>query len=90
VCVTSCVWRWRGRAAKIRRPLADPADIFARNLRRAREKSGLSQEALADKADMHRNEISLLERGQREPKIGTVARLAKALGVKSSDLLKGL
>ncbi|MDQ3933242.1 MAG: helix-turn-helix transcriptional regulator [Actinomycetota bacterium] len=70
--------------------MPSPADTFARNLRRARESAGLSQEALADKADMHRNEISLLERGQREPKIGTVARLAKALGVKSSDLLKGV
>ena len=70
--------------------MASPADTFARNLRRAREKAGLSQEALADKADMHRNEISLLERGRREPKIGTVARLAKALGVTSCDLLKGL
>jgi transcriptional regulator with XRE-family HTH domain len=39
---------------------------------------------------MHRNEISLLERAQREPKIGTVARLAKALGVSSCDLMKGL
>ncbi len=80
-----------GTAGRRRCPgLADPADIFARNLRRAREKADLSQEALADKADMHRNEISLLERGQREPKIGTVARLAKALGVKAADLLKGL
>lgn len=70
--------------------LASPADTFARNLRRARDQAGLSQEALADRADMHRNEISLLERGQREPKIGTVARLAKALGVTSCDLLKGL
>ena len=70
--------------------LPSPAEIFARNLRRARDEAGLSQEALADKADMHRNEISLLERGQREPKIGTVARLAKALGVTSCDLLKGL
>lgn len=70
--------------------LPSPADTFARNLRRARAEAGLSQEALADKAGMHRNEISLLERGEREPKIGTVARLAKALGVKSSDLLKGV
>lgn len=70
--------------------MATPQDTFARNLKRAREHAELSQEALADKAGMHRNEISLLERGEREPKIGTVARLAKALGVKSGDLLKGL
>lgn len=82
-----------GRCASARRrcaALASPAEIFARNLLQARERAGLSQEALADRADMHRNEISLLERAQREPKIGTVARLAKALGVTSCDLLKGL
>lgn len=72
------------------RALTSPQDTFARNLARARKSAGLSQEALADKADMHRNEISLLERGEREPKIGTVARLAKALGVPTADLLKGL
>jgi transcriptional regulator with XRE-family HTH domain len=67
-----------------------PADTFARNLKRARERAELSQEALADKSGMHRNEISLLERGEREPKIGTVARLAKALSIPTADLLKGL
>ena len=80
-----------GETARRRCPgLASPADIFGRNLLRAREAAGLSQEALADKADMHRNEISLLERGQREPKIGTVVKLAKALGIPLTDLLKGL
>lgn len=63
---------------------------FARNLRNAREKAGLSQDALADKAGMHRNAIALLEAGKRDPKVSTVVKLAKALGVKASDLLKGL
>jgi transcriptional regulator with XRE-family HTH domain len=82
------VWRRGCHPAKIRR--LDAADTFARNLKRAREKAKLSQEALADAAGMHRNEISLLERGEREPKIGTVARLAKALGMTAGELLKGL
>ncbi len=69
--------------------LGSPADTFARNLRRAREKAELSQEALADKAGMHRAEIPLLSAASASPKIRTVARLAKALGVKPSDLLKG-
>lgn len=67
-----------------------PLDTFARNLRRAREKAGLSQEALADKAGMHRNAIALLEAGKREPRLSTIARLAKALGIPTRDLLKGL
>jgi transcriptional regulator with XRE-family HTH domain len=83
-----CGGQW---AARRRFPaLPSPQETFARNLARARQSAGLSQEALADKAGMHRNEISLLERGEREPKIGTVARLAKALGIDANDLLKGL
>ena len=38
---------------------------FAENLRTAREKSGLSQEALAETCNLHRTEISLLERAWR-------------------------
>ena len=41
---------------------------FAENLRTAREKSGLSQEALAEACDLHRTEISLLERCKRSPR----------------------
>jgi transcriptional regulator with XRE-family HTH domain len=67
-----------------------PLDTFARNLRRAREQAGLSQEALAERAGMHRNAVALLETGKREPRLSTIVRLAKALGVKTSDLLKGL
>jgi transcriptional regulator with XRE-family HTH domain len=67
-----------------------PPPAFARNLRRARERAGLSQDALADKARMHRNAIALLEAGKRDPKVSTVAKLAKALGVSASELLKGV
>ena len=44
----------------------DPTLVFARNLRRQREKAGLSQEALGDRCELHRTEISLLERAARE------------------------
>ncbi len=70
--------------------MASPQDTFARNLRRAREKAGLSQEALADKAGMHRNAVALLEGGRRDAKVSTVAKLAKALGTDAGDLLKGV
>ena len=63
---------------------------FGSNLRRARQAAGLSQEALADKADLHRNTIPLLENDKREPRLSTILALARALGIDPSELLKGL
>ena len=64
---------------------------FAENLRRYRDLSGLSQEALADACDLHRTEISLLERSKRSPRLETIVILARGLGLKSSgELLDGV
>jgi transcriptional regulator with XRE-family HTH domain len=64
---------------------------FAANLRRQRDKSGLSQEALADVCDLHRTEISLLERSKRSPRLETIVILAKGLGLSSpGELLDGI
>ena len=84
----------RGRAAAP--PLAavpppmQPNERFARNLREHRSRAGLSQERLGFRADLHRTEISLLERGTREPRLSTIVRLARALGVTPADLLDGI
>lgn len=64
---------------------------FAENLRRHRDRSGLSQEALADACNLHRTEISLLERSKRSPRLETIVILAKGLGLSSpGDLLEGI
>ncbi len=63
---------------------------FARNLRKHRQSAGLSQERLAFKCRLHRTEISLLERGVREPRLSTIIRLARGLGVPAADLLDGV
>jgi transcriptional regulator with XRE-family HTH domain len=63
---------------------------FAANLRKQRERSGLSQEALADACDLHRTEISLLERRKRSPRLETIVILAQGLGVSASELLEGV
>jgi transcriptional regulator with XRE-family HTH domain len=64
---------------------------FAANLRVHRERVGLSQEALADICDLHRTEISLLERSKRSPRLETVVILARGLQLASpGDLLEGI
>ena len=60
---------------------------LGRNLRELRQEKGLSQEAFAFDAKLHRTYISDLERGARNPTITVVEKLAKALGVKSGRLL---
>ncbi len=63
---------------------------FAANLRRLRSKVGISQEKLAQLCDLHRTEISLLERAGREPRLGTLAKLAAALDAKPNEFLEGV
>ncbi|HEX3909276.1 MAG TPA: helix-turn-helix transcriptional regulator [Solirubrobacteraceae bacterium] len=63
---------------------------FAANLRRHRKRLGLSQEALADLCDLHRTEISLLERRMRSPRLETIASLARGLQLSSvCELIEG-
>ena len=54
---------------------------FGEVLRRRREATGLSQETLAAMAELHRNYIGLLERGQMVPSLLVVEKIAAALRV---------
>jgi transcriptional regulator with XRE-family HTH domain len=64
---------------------------FAANLRRHRTRVGLSQEALADVCDLHRTEISLLERCKRSPRLETIVILSRGLELSSpAELLDGI
>ncbi len=65
-----------------------PQQVFARNLRRQRHDAKLSQERLAFASGLHRTEVSLLERGVRDPRLSTVARLARALGIQAQVLVE--
>ncbi len=67
-----------------------PADVFATNLRAARDRAGLSQEALGFACQLHPTEISLLERGKCEPRLTTIVKLAQALAIDPCALLNGL
>ena len=67
----------------------DIREVFARNLRKARNARRLSQEVLAHEAGVDRTYVSALERGVYNATIVMVAKLAKALGVEPSELLRG-
>ena len=60
---------------------------LGRNIRRLRDGKGLSQEAFAHDAGIHRTYISDIERGARNPTITVVEKIALALGVTASELL---
>lgn len=66
------------------------ASQFGDNLVCARKRSGLSQEQLGFRADLHRTEIGMLERGVRIARIDTVVKLAGALSIPPCDLLAGM
>jgi DNA-binding XRE family transcriptional regulator len=59
------------------------AQIF----KEARNKLGLTQAELAKKAGVYPNTYAKIERGEQEPSFDTVKKLAKALGLKPSDIL---
>lgn len=63
---------------------------FGKNLRHCRHGARLSQQELGQLASLHRTEISLLERGIREPRLGTIVKLADGLSVALKELLEGL
>lgn len=63
---------------------------LGQNVVEAREKHGLSQTATAERAGLHRTEVSLVERGERVPRLDTIVKLAGALQMEPCALLVGM
>ncbi|MBI2422359.1 MAG: helix-turn-helix transcriptional regulator [Candidatus Hydrogenedentes bacterium] len=63
-------------------------EVFARNLKKLRMARGLSQEALAEEAGLHRTYVGSIERGERNISIDNIERLANAFGLAPSKLLE--
>lgn len=61
---------------------------FGEVLRDLRKQRGLSQEKLAELANLHDRHISFIERGLRKPSIVIVFQLAKALNIEASELIR--
>jgi len=66
------------------------AKHVGKRLRVIREKTGLSQELLSEKAGYYRTYVGHIENGNHSPSVHTMWRLAKVMKVDLGDLLKGL
>lgn len=62
-------------------------ETFGSKMQKVRQSKGITQEELASILSMHRTYIGLIERGERNPTIRTLYKIAKALKVKASELL---
>jgi len=65
-------------------------NVLGRNVRRQREESKLTQEALGERANLDPTYISGIERGVRNPSVLSVIRIAKALRVTTSKLMENV
>jgi transcriptional regulator with XRE-family HTH domain len=65
-----------------------PEGAFGTTLRAVRQGRKLSQEELGFASGYHRTYISLLERGQKSPSLNTIFKLAAALKILPSDMVR--
>lgn len=61
---------------------------FGETIRKLRETEGHSQDTFAESAGLHRTYIGGIERGERNPTLTTIHRLAEALGVSPAALFE--
>jgi transcriptional regulator with XRE-family HTH domain len=64
--------------------------IVGKNIRHNRKRIGITQEALAERCDMHPVEVGRAERGTRDLRVSTVAKLARGLEIPACELLRGV
>jgi transcriptional regulator with XRE-family HTH domain len=68
----------------------DPLDTFRANLKRLREDREWSQERVAFESDLNMGYVSKIERGERNPGVRTVSKLARGLAVSAGALFEGI
>lgn len=62
-------------------------ELFASNMRRIRKDKGLTQEQVAERADLHPNYISSVERAERNISLQNIWKIAQALEVEMPELM---
>lgn len=77
----------RGRAKKAE---SEAQMQLGERVRRLREQRGWSQEGFAHEGGLGRSFAGAIERGEKDIRLSTLIKLAKALGVTLSQLLKGI
>jgi transcriptional regulator with XRE-family HTH domain len=71
-------------------PTKTTLEKFGQRVRSLRAKAGISQEKLAELSDLHRTYISGVERGERNPSLTSISRIARALNVSLSEVVEGV
>ncbi len=65
-------------------------DVFSENVKRLRKERGWTHEELADASGLHPDHVKKIEKGQREPKVRTIAKLARGFGLSLGPLFEGI
>lgn len=68
--------------------MADIKQVLGENIRRKRKEMNISQEKLAELCGLHRTYVGAIERGERNVSLKNIQRIAKALNLPISELLK--
>lgn len=68
----------------------EPKVAVGRNIKAQRKRRDLTQEELAHRAGMHPVEVGRAERGVRDLRVSTVAKLAHGLDVSAMELMRGI
>jgi len=63
-------------------------EVVAKNLRRLRHEQGVSQEDLADRADINRNYVGMLEREEHAATVDILEKLAEVLAVDAAEFFR--
>jgi len=80
----------QGKRGAARQPASEAQVQLGERVRRLREQRGWSQEGFAHEGGLGRSFAGAIERGEKDVRLSTLTKLARALGVSLSQLLKGI